>query len=98
MDETTVPATSLAGHPSQAISFTGPITKIYERAASIATTAIITKATKKRPVESTTNPVTAGATTPARFPRKFCKPVHRPAILGPASDSVIAQILDPHIP
>src|SRR5437899_4161332 len=36
--------------------------------------------------------------TPARFPRKFCKPVHRPAILGPARVCVIAQILDPHMP
>src|SRR5260370_35491419 len=36
--------------------------------------------------------------TPARFPRKFCTPVHRPAIFGPASVCVIAQILDPHMP
>src|SRR5713101_8629227 len=36
--------------------------------------------------------------TPARFPTKFWKPVQRPAIFGPASVCVIAQILDPHIP
>jgi len=29
-------------------------------------------------VLSTTNPVMAGAATPARFPTKFCKPDHRP--------------------
>src|ERR1700693_2473289 len=45
-----------------------------------------------------TNPVTAGAGTPDRFQKKFCKPVHRPAILGPARVCVIAQILDPHMP
>src|SRR6266850_8135934 len=45
-----------------------------------------------------TNPVTAGAMTPARFPTKFCKPVQRPAILGPARVWVMAQILDPHMP
>src|SRR5216117_3625280 len=53
---------------------------------------------KKRPEKSTTNPVTAGAMMPARFPRKFWKPVHRPAIRGPASVCVMAQILDPHMP
>src|SRR5947207_13561476 len=36
--------------------------------------------------------------TPARFPRKFCQPVHRAAILGPTSVCVIAEILDPHMP
>src|ERR1700674_1999076 len=45
-----------------------------------------------------TNPVTAGALTPARFPTKFCNPVHRPATLGPARVWVIAQIFDPHMP
>src|SRR6266446_1336196 len=45
-----------------------------------------------------TNPVTTGTMKPARFPRKFCKPVQRPAMRGPASVCVIAQILDPHMP
>src|SRR6266851_6006872 len=89
---------SFADHRYHAISFTGPITKKYESAASIATTAIITKARMKCPVKLTTNPVKAGAMTPARFPTKFWKPVQRPAILGPASVCVMAQILDPHIP
>src|SRR5260370_10052834 len=35
---------------------------------------------------------------PARFPRKFCKPVQRPAIFGPASVCVMAQIFEPHMP
>src|SRR5260370_30115142 len=36
--------------------------------------------------------------TAESFRRKFRKPGHRPAILGPASVCVIAQILDPHMP
>src|ERR1700674_2336161 len=61
-------------------------------------TPVITKAHTKFPVRSTTNPVTAGAATPAKFPTKFCKPVHLPAARGPARVCVIAHTFEAFSP
>src|SRR2546423_10315894 len=44
------------------------------------------------------NPVSAGAIHPARFPVKFCRPVHLPAVDAPARVCVIAQRLEVHMP
>src|SRR6266446_9612940 len=57
-------------------------------------TPVITRAHTKFPVWPTVNPVTVGAATPARFPAKFCKPVHLPAARGPASVCVITHTFD----
>ena len=67
--------------------------------APIKTTAADTaKAQKKLSVLSTTNPVMAGAVTPAMLAMQFCSPVHLPAAVGPASVCVMAQWLDAKIP
>src|SRR5450759_3281994 len=47
---------------------------------------------------STTNPVTAGAITPAKLAKQFCNPDHLPAASGPAIVWVIAQWLDAKMP
>src|SRR5581483_11558590 len=49
-------------------------------------------------VRSITNQVSAGATTPDKFPTKFCMPVQRPAAGGPAKVCVIAQIFEEQMP
>ena len=49
-------------------------------------------------MRSTTNPVSAGETIPAKLPRKFCRPVHLPAARGPASVCVMAQRFEVHSP
>src|SRR6266481_9579118 len=79
-------------------SSTRPSTNTQLAAPRIEITPVITKAHTKFPVRSTANPVTAGAATPAKFPTKFCKPVHFPAARGPASVCVIAQMFDAFIP
>src|SRR5262249_34241176 len=62
------------------------------------TPAATTKAQKNSPVFSNTTPVSQGATTPARLPTKFCRPVHLPAASGPAMVCVIDQRLHVKMP
>src|SRR5712692_9113663 len=77
---------------------TRPSTTTQLAAPRIEITPVITKAHTKFPVRSTANPVTAGAATPAKFPTKFCKPVHLPAARGPASVCVIAHTFEAFSP
>src|ERR1035437_3725539 len=82
----------------QATGSTGPRTNRYMVEPIRATAAETAKAQKNWPVLSTTNPVMAGAVTPARFPTKFCKPDHLPAARGPAMVWVMAQWLEANTP
>src|SRR5438034_1068 len=75
-----------------------PTTKIHARPPSISTAAVIASGAAKLLVRSTTNPVRAGATTPAKFAKPFCRPAHRPAACGPARVCVNAKIPEPAIP
>jgi hypothetical protein len=38
----------------------------------------------KSPVRSSRKPASAGDTTPPKFPKPFCIPIHLPADSGPA--------------
>src|SRR5438132_5282826 len=75
-----------------------PNPKIHAKPPSISTAAVIASGAAKLLVRSTTNPVRAGATTPAKFAKPFCRPAHRPAACGPARVCVNAKIPEPTIP
>src|SRR5438105_134105 len=49
------------------------------------TVAAAAKVTVKLPVQSSRNPVIAGAIMPAVLAKQFCRPVHFPDAFGPAS-------------
>src|SRR5262249_42516923 len=62
-----------------------PTTKSHASPPATNTPTVTAIAVTKLPVRSTVNPVRAGATTPAKLAKPFCRPVHRPAARGPAS-------------
>src|SRR5215472_6455437 len=71
--------------------------KVQERAPIQATPAVM-KNGQENPRWSTRNPVSSGAHAPPRFPMKFCKPVQRPTIAGPARVCGIAHVAQAAIP
>jgi hypothetical protein len=86
------------GSGPQQISARGPTKNVQDKAPSSETNAVTARATVKRPVHSTTNPVRAGPITPAKLAKPFCKPTQRPAVRGPARIWAQANIPEPNIP
>jgi len=89
-----------------------PTINIQDSEPNKAMTAVMMKAQKNRPVLSTTKPVTTGAIHPARLPKKFCSPVHLPALIpqnaaanrrhttgsaGPLTTQAASEIPAPHL-
>jgi hypothetical protein len=52
---------------------------------AVQSTEVMANGIKKFPVRSTTNPVRAGPTTPAKLAKPFCAPYHLPTLCGPAN-------------
>src|SRR6516165_12113207 len=61
---------------------TRPTTKTHASPPATNTPTVIANAAAKLPVRSNVNPVSAGATAPAKLAKPFCRPIHRPAVVN----------------